>query len=443
MVPSTKIGKVCGSLLIFGGKVGDLFGKKKVLKTGIIVFTVASFLSGIATNGTFLIIARILQGIGAALAAPNALALIATTFPKGKLRNKALALYGAMSGLGIVIGLLLGGLLTNTLGWRWVYFITVPIGLAVLLGIRSLSDAEKSSGRLDIFGAITSTVGMAALLFGVTRGGEHGWYDSITWYSFILAIALLGVFFISQAKGKNPLLPLNIFKNRSRSGAYLGMLLLAFGPMGAFYLITLYMQFVLGYSPFTTGLAWLPFSGGIILASGISSKLVERFAPKGMIAFGMILAAAGMFWLSLIDVQSTYITDILPGIFILSFGFGFTFIPLTETVVSNVKTEESGIASALLNTSQQIGVALGLAILSTIAVSTTEGVLPDALSILSEAKVAQDNTLLEAASDALVSGYSSGLTVGAIMLFIGAIVSFSLIKGKTTKAQKFHKTYPK
>ena len=421
-----------GALLIFGGKVGDLFGKKDVLKTGVIVFTVASFLSGIAPNGTFLITARSLQGIGAALAAPNALALISTTFPKGKLRNKALALYGAMSGLGIVIGLLLGGLLTNTLGWRWVYFITIPIGLLVLFGIRNLTDAEKSSGRLDIFGAITSTTGMAALLYGVTRGGEHG-LDTITLTSFILAVALLAIFIIGQAKGKSPLLPLHIFKDRSRSGAYIAMLLLAFGPMGAFYLITLYMQIVLGYSPLNTGLAWLPFSIGVILASGISSKLIERFSPKGMIAFGMILASAGMFWLSLIGVQGSYVTDILPGIFILSFGFGFTFVPLTETVVSNVKNKDSGIASAMLNSSQQIGVALGLAVLSTIAVSISDGVLPNALRTLTEAKATQNIHLLETASNALVSGYTSGLTVGSIILLIGAVMSFILIKGKAKR----------
>lgn len=249
-----------GGLLLFGGRLGDLYGRRRMLQIGMAIFTVASLLVGLAYDGLSMITSRGLQGIGAALTAPNALALIATTFPEGKKRNKAIAVYGAMSGLGIIAGLILGGLLTGLLGWRWAFFINIPIGLAVLAGSKALVEAELHKGRPDLGGALTSIGGMAALVYGITRGGEHGWNDSITLASLAASAILLPVFLAIQARGKDPLLPLHLLKDRNRAGSYLAMLLLGFGPMGMLYLLTLYLQHILSYSPVLTALAFLPSS---------------------------------------------------------------------------------------------------------------------------------------------------------------------------------------
>lgn len=242
-----------GGLLLFGGRLGDLYGRRRMLQVGMAIFTIASLFVGLAQDGVSIIASRGLQGMGAALTAPNALALIATTFPEGKARNGAMAVYGAMSGLGIIAGLILGGLLTGLLGWRWAFYINIPIGLAVLAGSRTLVEAELHKGRPDLAGALTSILGMAALVFGITRGGEHGWTDSITLAAFATAVILLPVFLILQARSKDPLLPPRLFKERNRAGSYLAMLLLGFGPMGMIYMLTLYLQHILGYSPIMIG----------------------------------------------------------------------------------------------------------------------------------------------------------------------------------------------
>ncbi|PYE53936.1 MFS transporter [Deinococcus yavapaiensis] len=234
-----------GALLLFGGRAGDLYGRRRVFQSGLLLFTVASLLVGLAPNAALLIAARALQGVGAALTAPNAFALITTTFPAGATRNKALAVYGAMSGLGIVAGLLLGGLLTGTLGWRWVFFINIPVGLLVLAGTRTLVEAARQPGRLDVLPAITGTLGMASLVYA----GEQGWTDPLTLGAFAGAAVLIPLFLLSQARRANPLLPLGLFRDCNCAGSYLGMLLLAIGPMGTFYLVTLFMQHILGYSP--------------------------------------------------------------------------------------------------------------------------------------------------------------------------------------------------
>lgn len=419
-----------GALLLFGGRAGDLFGRKRVFQWGLALFTLASLLVGLAPSGGLLIAARVLQGIGAALTAPNALALIATTFPAGEARNKALAIYGAMSGLGIVAGLLLGGVLTGTLGWRWVFFINIPVGLLVLAGTRTLVDAARHSGRLDLPGALTSTVGMAALVYAITRGGESGWADPLTLGSFVAAAVLIPLFLLIQARSAQPLLPLRLFGDRNRWGSYLGMLLLAVGPMGTFYLVTLFMQHILGYNPIRTGLAWLPFAVGIALSAGVGSKLVSRVPPRVLAAAGMLIAGAGVLWLSTLGTGANYALHLLPAIFLTAFGFGLGFVPLTLTAVHGVQAQDSGIASALLNASQQIGVALGLALLSTVAVTTTARQLPDALDALYRGRTAGDEGLVARASDALVQGYGSGLTAGALILVVAAIITALVINAR-------------
>ena len=387
------------------------------------IFAVASLLAGLADSGAFLIAARGLQCTGAAMTAPNALALIATTFAEAKPRNKAMAVYGAMSGLGIVAGLVLGGVLTDLLGWRSVFFINVPIGLLVLLGSRSLVEAELHKGRLDLAGALTSIAGMAALVYGITSGGEHGWADSLTLGSFATATVLLPLFLLFQSRNADPLVPLRLFKNRNRAGSYSAMLLLAFGPMGAFYLVTLYMQHVLSYSPLETGLAWLPFGIGIVVGAGLTTKAVERFSPRVLSVVGMLISSVAVFWLSMLGQPPDYVGHIMPAIFAVAFGFAMGFVPLTLTAVQGVPAQESGIASALLNASQQIGVALGLAILSTIAVSTTDGQMPNALQKLYQARSTANPSLAASASDALTHGYSVGLASGALAITLAAVIA--------------------
>jgi len=421
---------VFGGLLLFGGRLGDLYGRRRMLQVGMAIFTIASLLVGLAQDEMSVIASRGLQGIGAALIAPNALALIATTFPEGKARNSAMAVYGAMSGLGIIAGLILGGLLTGMLGWRWAFYINVPIGLAVLAGSRTLVEAELHKGRPDLAGALTSIGGMAALVYGITRGGEHGWTDSITLASFVASAVLLLVFLVLQTRNKDPLLPLHLFKDRNRAGSYLAMLLLGFGPMGMLYLLTLYLQHILGYDPIWTALAFLPFGAGIILGSVISSKLLIRFAPREVAVPGALIGGAALFWLSTIGQELDYIWHFMPAAFLTAFGFVMGVIALALTAVKGVQAQETGIASALFNASQQIGVAFGLAVLSTISVSATASRLPDALTALYRGREAGDTEMVQSASDALIHGYGLALAGSGVALVMAAIIAAVLVNAK-------------
>lgn len=338
-----------------------------------------------------------------------------------------MAVYGGMSALGIVAGLLLGGVLTSTLGWRWVFFINIPIGLAVLAGSRILSEAELHRGRLDLAGAVTSIAGMSALVYGITRGGEHGWTDSVTFAAFAVAVVLLPLFLFLQARGKSPLLQLHLFNDRNRTGSYLATALLAFGPMGAFYLLTLYMQHIESYSPIAAGLAWLPFAVGLVLGAGISSKLALRLAPRQVAVPGMLIAGGALFWLSRNGQAFDYFGHFMPAAFLLGFGFAMGIVSLTLTAVKGVAAQETGIASALLNASQQIGVAFGLAVLSTVSVTATASRMPDALAALYRAREAGDTSLILSAGDAIIDGYGLGLAAAGVALIIAAVIGLVLV----------------
>jgi len=400
-----------GGLLLFGGRVGDLYGRRRILRIGMVVFTAASLLGGLAPTGATLIGARALQGIGAALAAPNALALIATTFPAGKPRNQAMAVYGAMSALGITGGVVLGGLLTGAFSWRWVLLINLPIGLAVLVGTRILVDDEHHPGRLDTLGAVTGTGGVVALAYGLTRAGEHAWTDTITLSAFAAAVSLLACFVRLQARSADPLLPLRLLANRDRTGAYVIVLFIGAGLMGTLYLATLFMQQVLLFSPLRAGVATLPFGVGVAVAVGVASKLVEKLPPRAVAVPGLLLAALSMFWLSTLEATSGYWSGLMAPIFLASAGLGLAFVPMTLTVVHGVVDQETGIASALLNTAQQVGAALGLAMLTTVAVSAATG---------------QESSPVEA----LAHGYGTAfLAGGAALLVAAAIVGLVVTTG--------------
>ncbi|BAC71599.1 MFS transporter [Streptomyces avermitilis] len=420
-----------GGLLLLGGKAGDLFGRRKMFQVGIAVFTLASLLGGLAPNEGLLIAARILQGVGAALAAPSALALITTTFPVGKPRNTAMGVYAAMGGVGATVGLLLGGTLTDVLDWRWVFFVNIPIGLAVLAGTRTLVEAERHPGRLDVPGAIAGTGGLIALVHGITRGGEHGWTGGLTLASFAAAAVLLAAFLWLQARTAHPMMPLRLFKNRSRSGSYATMLFIGAGMFATFYFLTLYAQLILGYSPVRTGFAFLPFSFGMAAAAGVSSKLVARFAPRVIAGPGLLVAAVGMFWFATLEPDSSYAGHLMPAMFVTALGLGMSFVPMTLGAVSGVSHEDTGVASALLNTAQQIGGALGLAVLSTVSTSAADDKLPEAAGALYRGLAAKDSALVAEAGDALTHGYTMAFAAAAGMFLAGlAVTALAVNAGK-------------
>ncbi|GEO04445.1 MFS transporter [Adhaeribacter aerolatus] len=417
-----------GALLLFGGRVGDLYGRRQVFRIGLVIFIVASLLGGLGWNAEMLIAARSLQGIGAALVAPNVLALIATTFPVGKPRNKAMAVYAAMSAVGMTIGVLLGGVLTGFLSWHWVFFINVPIGLAVLLGTKTLVEGHRNPGKLNSLDAVSGAAGILALVYGITRGGEHGWNDTITLASFAIAVVLVAVFLWFQSHREHPMLPLGLFRESSRSGSYVTILFIGGGLMATYYLLTLYMQQVLQFSPVMAGLASLPVSFGIVFAAGISNKLLEKVAPRVVSAPGLLLAAMGMYWLSTLTVNSSYAGHVLPGLFITYSGLGMGFLPLTLTAVHEVAEEWAGVASAVLNTSQQIGAALGVAVLATISTFITNQQLPEAARILQEGLANNNQNAVVSATDALTAGYTTGFLAGAGMLLFAALIVALTVK---------------
>lgn len=431
-----------GGLLLFGGRLGDLYGRRRMLQLGMAVFTFASLLVGLAHDGTMVISWRFLQGAGAALTAPNALALIATTFAEGRARNGAMAVYGAMSGLGIVVGLILGGLLTGLLGWRWAFYVNVPIGIAVLAGSRTLIEAQLHKGRPDFAGALTSIVGVAALVFAITRSAEHGWTNGLTLASFAAAAVLLPLFIFLQARGKDPLLPLHLFHNRNRVGSYVSMLLLGFGPMGMLYLLTLYLQHIVGYSPLRTAMAFLPFGAGIIVGAAASSKLVTRFAPRAVAVPGALIGALALFWLSGIGPELNYVWHFMPAAFLTAFGFVSAVIALALTAVDGVQAQDAGIASALFNASQQIGVAFGLAVLSTISLVAADSRMPDALAALYRARKAGDAALAQSASDALIHGYGLALAASGLALLVAAVIAAVLVTAKKGGIPQAHDPQP-
>ena len=405
-----------GALLLLGGRIGDLYGRRRALQAGLAIFVLGSLAGGIGFNSEMLIAARAIQGLGAALVAPNALALITTTFPERRTRDAALSLYGAMSGLGIVVGLLLGGVLTGTLGWRWVFFINIPVGVLVLLGSRNLVEVDRHPGSLDVRGAVLGTGGMVALVYAITRFGEDGFADPIGLGLIGAALVLLAAFIATQARSRTPLVPLSLFRDRGRAGAYASMLLLAIGPMGTFYVITLYLQQVQQYSPLQTGAGWLPFAAGLVVGARSAPKLLDRAAPRFVAAAGALLSALAVFWFSFIQVDTSYWLHLAPAMFVLALGFGLGVIALTQAAVYHTESKEAGIASALLNSAQQIGVALGLAVLAGIAATVTSS--PDHADL---SEIGQ-----------LVTGYGTALAVAAGLLIAAGILAATTLPSKPT-----------
>jgi EmrB/QacA subfamily drug resistance transporter len=362
-------GLAFGGLLLLGGRIGDILGRRKVFMFGVVLFGVASFLGGIAQNESLLLASRILQGLAAAAASPNALALITTTFPAGKERNRAMGVYAAMSGAGAAVGLILGGALTEA-SWRWTFFINTPIGLIVaVLAIRFLGESARQAGKFDLPGAITGTVGLTSLVYGLTHAAQSGWGDATTIALIAAGVILIGLFLSIEARSRHALMPFRILANRTRGVSFFVMLIVGAAMFSMFYFLGIFIQNIMGYSALKTGFAFLPFSFGIVIAAQVASALISRIDPRWISGAGAVLVAGGMFGFNQLQVDSTYWTHLLPFIILLSFGMGLIFVPLTLTAVSGVANEDSGVGSAVLNTVQQIGGAIGLALLGT--VSTT------------------------------------------------------------------------
>jgi EmrB/QacA subfamily drug resistance transporter len=388
-----------GGLLLLGGRLGDLYGRRRIFMTGVAIFAVASLLGGFATSEAMLLASRGLQGLGAALASPAALALIATTFPAGPQRNRAFAVYAAMSGAGAAVGLILGGWLTglepslfgsDISGWRLTFLINVPIGLfAALMAPRLFHESERHPGELDIPGAITGTLGLLGIVYGLSRAGDatKGWDDQWTIASLVAGVALLVIFAVIESRVEHPLLPFRIFANQTRAASFLAMMLMPAAMFAMFFFLSLFIQNVMGYSPLKAGVAFLPFSVGIVISAGIVSNLASRFDPRYIAGVGTLMATIALFGFSRLSVDTSaasvlkagtpgadplghevsYATDILPFIVLMALGMGAVFVPLTLTAVHHVRASDSGIGSGVLNTMQQVGGALGLASLSTVS----------------------------------------------------------------------------
>jgi EmrB/QacA subfamily drug resistance transporter len=363
-----------GGLLLLGGRVADYFGRKRTFLIGLIGFAAASALGGAAQSAGWLFTARAIQGAIAALLAPAVLSLITTTFTETKERAKAFAVYGAISGTGAAIGLIAGGALTEYLSWRWTMFVNVPIAIAVAFAALPLLRESRAEGdrRYDAVGAIAATSGLALLVYGFTNAATHSWTSALTLGCIAVAIVLLAGFVLWEQYGaKNPLLPLRIVLDRNRGGAYLSFFLATLGMFAVFLFLTFYMQNVHGWSPLKSGVAFLPFPLGVITSATIASKTLPRLGPRPLAAFGFTLGTLGLLLLTQLHADSSYLTHLVPSMLLISLGMGQVFVSMSSTALIGVPAHDAGVASALVNTMQQVGGSLGVAFLNTIATTAT------------------------------------------------------------------------
>jgi len=414
-----------GGFLLLGGRMADLLGRRRLFMFGLVLFSVASLLGGLATSEGQLIAARALQGLGAALLAPSALAMVTTTFAEGAERNKALGVWGAVSGSGGAAGVLLGGVLTEYLGWEWVLWVNVPIGvIAALLAPRLLQESrrEAETRTFDALGAITVTAGLSLLVYALVDTINAGWGSSQTIGLLALSAALFAVFVITELRSRAPLMPFRIFRLRTLTGANVVGLLIGAALFAMFFFLSRYMQQVLGYDALKAGLSYLPLALAIIVSAGIASQLVTKLGFKPVLVAGLVLVAIGLLWFSQVPVDGSYVGDLLGPMVLAAIGLGFAFVPVTIAAVSSISADDSGLASGLINTSQQIGGALGLAILGTIASSRTTDLVADAQGDPS------------ALPGALTEGFQLAFLAGAGFAILGIIATLVLVRGSDSRA---------
>lgn len=418
-----------GGLLLLGGRIADFTGRKRTFVIGLIGFAFASALGGLATNAPLLFAARGLQGGFAALLAPSALSLITVTFTEPRERAKAFGVFGALAGGGAAIGLVVGGVLTEYFSWRWCLGVNVPIAVLTAFAAVPLVHESKAPGdtHYDVPGAVLATAGLVSLVYGFTEAAKQdvGWSHPRTIAFLVAAGVLLVAFLVLEGRVRNPLLPLHIVRDRNRGGSYLMFLLVAAGLFAMFLFVTFYLQAVLGYSPLKAGFAFLPFSGGIILSAGVVAQLLPRVGPRPLIIIGLSMATAGMLGLTQIGPGTSYVTHVLPPMVVMSVGMAGVFIPASTTALVGVGGHDAGIASAVLNTSQQIGGSLGLALLNTMYAGAVTGYLTD-----NRLREVETPFGLQPPAEALVHGYTVAFTWGAGLLFTGLVVAVLMINAR-------------
>ena len=433
-----------GGLLLLGGRAGDVLGRRRVFVAGLVLFSAASFVGGFANSQAWLLASRAVQGVGGAVIAPTALSLITTNFPEGKPRNRAIGVYSAMAGGGGAVGLLLGGILTTYASWRWVFFVNAPIGLLVATAApRVLAESARRSGRIDVAGAVTGTAGIALLVYGLSKAatGQDGvshWGDAQVLASLAASVVLLVTFVVIESRSSHPLLPMRVLADRNRSGAYLIMLCIGTAMFGLFFFLTLFSQTVLGYSAIRSGVSYLPFTVGIVGAAAFSSQMIGRVGARPLLLAGAAATTVGMFWFSRLTEHAGYFGHLLGPMLVTSIGLGLLFVPLSLVALHDVEEQHAGVASSLLNTGQQVGGAIGLAALGTVAWTTVADNLRSAgAAIASGHPPAIPPSQL--GLHALATGFSRGFLVAAgiaLLAFVIALATISVRRQDLAGAQQ-------
>ena len=408
-----------GALLLLGGRLGDLFGRKRVLMAGLAGFAIASALGGAAPSFAVLVAARGAQGVFAALLAPAALSLLTTTFTDPQERGKAFGIYGAIAGSGAAVGLLLGGMLTEWLNWRWTMFVNLVFALPALVAsvrlIRDIHPEEKP--RLDLPGTVIATAGLLALVYGLSHANTDGWGDPVTIAMILVGVGLLVAFTLMQQRAKHPLLPLRVVLDRDRGGSFLAVGIVGMGMFGVFLFLTYYMQVNIGFSPIQCGLAFLPLAGSVTFTAAlVSTKVLPKVGARPLVPAGMALAVLAMILLTRLGVHSHFAPDVLPALILIGIGFGLIFAPAMATATYGVQPHDAGVASAMVNVTQQIGGSIGTALLSTIAASSTSSFL--------HGKKASPDVIAQAT----VHGYSTAYWVAAGIFVAGVAVAAGLLR---------------
>lgn len=408
-----------GSLLLLGGRIGDLFGRKRVFVIGLLGFAGASALGGLAPSFAVLIAARALQGAFGAILAPAALSLLTTTFTNPDERGKAFGLYGGIAVAGAAIGLLLGGVLTEYLSWRWCLYVNIGFAIPAALGAISLLHRQQHGAglRLDVPGTLTASLGLLALVYACSEAANRGWGDPLILSLFALAVVLLAAFVAIERRSSHALLPMRVVLDRNRAGSYAGMGIAGAGMFGVFLFLTFYLQDTLGFSPIETGLAFLPMTPMIMLSSGLAStKLLPRLGPRPLVVTGMLLAMVGMLLFTRVGVDSSYATHVLPGLIVTGLGMGLVFAPAMATATAGVASDDAGVASAMVNTAQQVGGSIGTALLSTLSTSAVGSYL------------ASRQPDPQVVAEAAVHGYTTAFWWSAAIFLAGAVVTGLMLR---------------
>jgi EmrB/QacA subfamily drug resistance transporter len=413
-----------GGFLLLGGRLADLIGRRKVFLLGIALFSLASLLAGLAQSPAQIIAFRGLQGLGAAMLSPSALSLVLNIFHEGSDRNRALGVWSGVAAGGGAVGLLLGGILTQYVDWRWIFFINVPVGavLAVLAFRFVPAIKPEHGGSLDVSGAFLVTAGLMSLVYGLVHAGTSSWSDGTTIFFLLLSVALLAGFLENELSVRHPLMRLSIFRNRNVTAANLMQLPITAGMFSVFFYLSIYEQQVLGWSPVKAGLANVPFTIFIAITAGITSRQVARIAPKFILVFSPLISCLGLFYFSRIPVHGHYLTDILPGIVLMATGMGATFVAITLAATGGVPAREAGLVSGILNTSQQIGGAIGLAVLTTVSASVTKNSVADGLRSLGTASPTTAQTGLVTVN-ALVDGFDAAFRIAGLLFVAASLIA--------------------